>query len=272
VLDRLWFYVPRPCPEARLRLYCFHHAGGGAATYRAWPELVGRDVEIAAVRLPGRENRFAEPRFRRMADVIAALHGPLRASLDRPFAFFGHSLGALVAFETARVLHRGGGPAPVHLFAAASPAPGHGGRGAPLYTLPAADLIGRLREYGGLPDAVLAQHTLLDVLLPVIRDDLELGYTYHATAGGRLRCPITVLGGTDDPMMSPDDLTRWRTAAEGPFQIHLVPGGHFFVTEAAASTTASVVSALEPGVTRHQKAPQSLLIECALSSLSKYEL
>jgi len=127
-----------------MRLYCFHHAGGGAATYRAWPELVGSDVEIAAVRLPGRENRFAEPRFRRMADVIAALHGPLSASLDRPFAFFGHSLGALVAFETARVLHRAGGPGPVHLFAAASPAPGHGGRGDPLYALPTAALIDRL--------------------------------------------------------------------------------------------------------------------------------
>lgn len=227
-----------------MRLYCFHHAGGGASAYRAWPELVGCGVEIAAVRLPGRENRFAEPRFRRIADVVAALHGPLSASLDRPFAFFGHSLGALVAFETARVIDLAGGPGPAHLFAAASPAPGQGGRGDPLHTLPDHALIGRLHEYGGLPPPVLAQHALLGVLLPTIRDDLEMGHAYHATARGRLRCPITVLGGVDDPTVSLDDLARWQAVTEGPFQIRLVPGGHFFVTEAAAPATASVTKTL----------------------------
>jgi medium-chain acyl-[acyl-carrier-protein] hydrolase len=244
VLDRLWFHVPRPCPDAALRLYCFHHAGGGAAEYRAWPDLLGSRVEVAAVRLPGRESRFAEPRFQRMTDVVAALQGPLSASLDRPFAFFGHSLGALVAFEMARVVARAGGPDPRHLFAAASPAPGRGGRGEPLHTLAADDLIERLRKWGGLPEPLAAQRGLISVLLPTIRDDLRIGYDYHAAATGRLRCPVMVLGGVDDQTVSRADLTGWRAATEGPFQIRLVPGGHFFVTEAAADTTASVMTAL----------------------------
>jgi surfactin synthase thioesterase subunit len=244
MLDQLWFHVPRPRGEAALRLYCFPHAGGGASAYRSWPELIGADVEVVAVRLPGRESRFAEPRFRRMADVVAALCGPLSASLDRPFAFFGHSLGALVAFETACVLARAGAPSPVHLLAAASPAPGRGGRDGPLHTLPAHALIDRLREYGGLPEPVLAQHALLSVLLPTIRDDLEIGYAYHAADIGCLRCPVTVLGGVDDRSVSAEDLAGWEAVTDGPFAIRLVPGGHFFVGEAGASTMASIVEAL----------------------------
>ena len=161
-----------------MRLYCFHHAGGGAAAYRGWPDAAGTGIEIVAVRLPGRENRFVEPRFRRMTDVAEALRGPLRAGLDRPYAFFGHSLGALVAYETALMLARDAAPPPVHLFAAASPFPDRdeaSGPGSPLHALPDDSLIERLREYGGIPGSVLAERGLLAVMLPTIRDDLDSG-------------------------------------------------------------------------------------------------
>jgi medium-chain acyl-[acyl-carrier-protein] hydrolase len=245
MLDQLWFHAPRPCPDAALRLYCFHHAGGGAAAYRGWPAAVGPCVEIVAVRLPGRENRFAEPRFRRMADVVEALEGPLRAGLDRPYAFFGHSLGALVAYETARVLARDGCPPPVHLFAAASPFPDREWRhGSRLHTLPDDVLIERLRGYGGLPEPVPAQQGMLAVMLPTIRDDLEVGATYRAPGTGGLPCPVTVLTGADDQTVSPEGLANWRMATSGSFQIRVIRGGHFFVTESVADTAGNVLTAL----------------------------
>jgi surfactin synthase thioesterase subunit len=247
MLDQLWFHAPRPCPDAALRLYCFHHAGGGAAVYRGWPEAVGPGVEIVAVRLPGRENRFGEPRFRRMADVVEALRGPLRAGLDRPYAFFGHSLGALVAYETARVLVRDAVPPPVHLFAAASPFPDRGWPllpGGQLHALPDDALIERLRGYGGLPESVLAQQAMLDIMLPTIRDDLEIGSTYQAPGTGLLRCPVTVLAGARDEMVSQEGLAGWRMSTTGPFQTRVIHGGHFFVTESIADTVGSVLAAL----------------------------
>jgi surfactin synthase thioesterase subunit len=247
MLDQLWFHAPQPCPDAALRLYCFHHAGGGAAAYRGWPEAVGPGVEIVAIRLPGRENRFAEPRFRRMTDVVEALRGPLRAGLDRPYAFFGHSLGALVAYETARVLVRDGCPPPVHLFAAASPFPDREsprGPGSQLHAVPDDVLIERLGRYGGLPESLLAQQAMLAVMLPTIRDDLEIGATYLAAGTGGLPCPVTVLAGADDQTVSQEGLASWRMATSGSFQIRVLRGGHFFVTESVAETAGNVLTAL----------------------------
>jgi medium-chain acyl-[acyl-carrier-protein] hydrolase len=247
VLDRQWFYLPRPSPDAALRLYCFHHAGGGAAAYRGWPDLVGTSIEIIAVRLPGRENRFAESRFRRMADVVEALQGPLRAGLDRPYAFFGHSLGALVAYETALMLARDAALPPAHLFAAASPFPDRerpDGPGGPLHALPDDTLIERLREYGGIPASILAQRGLLAVMLPTIRDDLELGSTYRAPCTGALSCPVTALAGADDGTVSEQDIARWRAATSGPFHVRVISGGHFFATEAVADTVGIVLAVL----------------------------
>jgi medium-chain acyl-[acyl-carrier-protein] hydrolase len=247
MLDQQWFHMPRPCPDAALRLYCFHHAGGGAAAYRGWPEAVGTGIEIVAVRLPGRENRFAEPRFRRMADVIEALRGPLRADLDRPYAFFGHSLGALVAYETALMLARDAALQPAHLFVAASPFPDRerpGSRDSPIHALPDGALIERLREYGGLSGAVLAQRGLLGIMLPTIRDDLEIGSTYRAPAPAVLSCPVTALSGADDRTVSEQDIVRWRAATSGPFHVRVIRGGHFFATEAVADTAETVLAAL----------------------------
>jgi surfactin synthase thioesterase subunit len=242
MLDPRWFHVPRPRPEARLRLFCFPHAGGGAAAYRAWPDLVGADIEVAAIRLPGRENRFAEPCFRSMAEAVDALCDAMETGVDRPFAFFGHSLGAVLAHATACALGAVGGGRLVHLFAAASGAPGQGTR-EPLHTLPADTLVTRLRAYGGMPDPVLNQDALISVLLPTIRADLELAYDYHP-APGLLTCPVTALGGVDDRTMAPDDFGAWRAVTQGPFRMCLIPGGHFFVSEQAARTVAEVAAAL----------------------------
>src|SRR6266540_72652 len=133
--DSRWLHRPRPRPAARMRLFCFPHAGGGAAAYRSWPDLIGEDIDIVAVRLPGRENRVVERRYRRMADAVTDLCPVIRPLLTLPYAFFGHSLGTLVAFALACRLDEGDAPAAAHLFAAASRAPHAPPRGPAPYEL-----------------------------------------------------------------------------------------------------------------------------------------
>src|SRR5690242_12788229 len=165
-----------------MRLFCFPHAGGGASVYRHWPAALGEQIEVVAVRLPGRENRFGEPRYRRMAPVATDLRAVLWPWLGLPYAFFGHSLGALIAFETARRLTASGAAGPVHVFAAACRSPWATPAGPDLHTLPTGALIERLRGYGGLPTEDLADPDLLRVTLPTIRDDFEIGETYRPGA------------------------------------------------------------------------------------------
>lgn len=244
--DSLWFHRPAPRPAAELRLFCFPHAGGGAAAFRGWPDLLDEDIEVVAVRLPGRESRFAEPRYRRMAQLSQDLSAALRPLLDRPYGFFGHSLGALVAFETARRLVADAAPAPVHLFAAACRAPQLPLDEPALHDLPSAALIERLCEYGGMPAEVLDQRDLLHVLLPTIRDDFELAETYRPARTGGLACPVTALGGRADGSVTNADLAAWRSTTTGPFSVVLVPGGHFAVNLPESRATALIGPALRP--------------------------
>ncbi len=231
-----------------MRLFCFPHAGGGAAAYRSWPDLIGEDIDIVAVRLPGRENRVVERRYRRMADAVTDLCPVIRPLLTLPYAFFGHSLGTLVAFALACRLDEGDAPAAAHLFAAASRAPHAPPRGPALYDLPAGALIEQLRAYGGMPAEVLEQRDLLQVLLPTIRDDFELGETYRPARAARLGCPVTALGGAADETVSRQDLAAWQDVTTGPFELAVVPGGHFAASRAESGVTALVGAALRQGL------------------------
>ena len=127
-----WVARPRPNARARLRLFCFPFAGGGASTYRGWPAHLPADIEVAAVQLPGREERLRETAFHDATELCVKLVDVLAPYFDRPFAFFGHSMGALVAFELARVLRKSGGPSPAHLFVSARRGP----RGSRCWTAP----------------------------------------------------------------------------------------------------------------------------------------
>jgi medium-chain acyl-[acyl-carrier-protein] hydrolase len=241
--DGLWFQRLAPGSEAGPLLFCFPAAGGGAAAYRAWAGQLGADIEVVGIRLPGRENRFAERRYRRMPELAADLTAALRPWLTRPFAFFGHSLGALVAFETARRL-AASGPEPVHLFAAACRAPQLPAEEPRLHDLPSGALVERLRRYGGMPAEVLAERDLLRTLLPMIRDDFEIAESYRPARVGGLRCPVTALGGAADRSVSRSDLAAWRGSTTGPFELATVPGGHFAVGRPESGVPALVGSTL----------------------------
>jgi surfactin synthase thioesterase subunit len=159
---------------------------------------------------------------------MSAIQG-LRPHLDGPFAFFGHSLGALLAFELARQLERKGGPSPVHLFVSGHAAPQIPDDRPPTYNLPQEAFIDKLRAFGGTPDEVLAHDELMELLLPMLRADFQLSETYIYAAGEPLSCPITALGGVRDPYVTRDDLAAWCEQTESDFAVRMFPGDHFYL-------------------------------------------
>jgi medium-chain acyl-[acyl-carrier-protein] hydrolase len=224
-----WIAYRRPPGDVRLRLFCFHHAGGGASLYRSWRESMPGGLEVLPVQLPGRESRVAEQPFRSVDALLPALVEGLRPFMDVPFAFFGHSMGALVAFELARRLAAEGLPGPVHLWASGRRGPSVPDEREPSYGLPEPEFIEELRRLDGTPEEVLRSRELLGLILPLLRADLEFCETYRYIPGAPLRCGISALGGAGDPDVSREQLDAWRAETEGPFRLRLFPGGHFYL-------------------------------------------
>ncbi|HEY2665683.1 MAG TPA: alpha/beta fold hydrolase [Actinomycetota bacterium] len=229
-----WFPFRRHAGTARLRLFCFPFAGGGASTFRAWPTLVPNQVEVCAVQLPGRETRLFEARFTSLGDAVGPVVEAMRPYLDVPCALFGHSLGAALAYEVAVALSEVSPPAPVHLFVSGRGGPSLGAETAHTFSLPEEDFVRHVKAYGGMSDAVLANAELRAVFLPLLRDDIRLIDTYVPTGDCVLACPITAFAGSGDPCVGPDALEAWGRNTDAPFRVKLVAGGHFYLRDHGA--------------------------------------
>jgi surfactin synthase thioesterase subunit len=245
-----WLNRPQPGSKTRLRLFCFPYAGGGASLYRSWAEPLASVAEIWSVQLPGRENRLGEPLYRSLPELIGALTDALQDALAPPYAFFGHSLGGLIAFELARALRRQGRALPLQLFVSGHLAPQLPQRHPPIHGLPYAQFVQELRRYRGTPEAVLANHELLELLLPVLRADFQLFETYVYQSDEPLDCPISAFGGLSDVEVSQEDLAAWRRQTRGLFTFRLLPGNHFFIQSAQAQ----LLQALGLDLSRHVSA------------------
>jgi len=229
-----WWLVPQPKPQATMRLICLAGAGSGAAGYVPWARaLAAQPVELCAVRLPGRESRLQEPPFVRVDALIDALAPAVRSQLDRPYCFFGHSMGALLAFELTRAIRDRHWPAPEHLFVSAARAPHVPSADAPLHRLPDPEFVDAVStRYGGIPAAVLEHQELMDLVLPALRADLAMVECYDYRAAEPLACPITAFGGLQDPRVTEEALDAWGEQTLGPFSRRMFPGDHFYLNHA----------------------------------------
>jgi len=224
-----WITCPRPNPDARLRLFSLPFAGGGASVYRGWGAELSPSVEVCPVQLPGREDRYRETAFASLVGLSRALSREIAPYLDRPFAIFGHSMGALLGFELARSLRHAGAPAPLALLIAAYPAPHVSLSRAPIYQLPDREFIEEMRRLQGTPTAVLENRELMDFVLPILRADFEACDTYLCAPEPPLDCPFFVFGGTEDHEVGEPELERWREQTTAAFRLQMYPGTHFFV-------------------------------------------
>ncbi|HEX5709308.1 MAG TPA: thioesterase II family protein [Pyrinomonadaceae bacterium] len=227
-----WVVRQRPAAQAALRLFCLPYAGGGAYIYRDWAEHLPAKVEVCPIQLPGRGNRLREAPATRMAPLVEAIAGAITPLLDKPFAIFGHSMGALIGFELARFLGREHGKVPSHLFVSGRSAPQVPDADKRTYDLPEPEFIEELRRLNGTPQEVLDHPELMQMMIPILRADFETIQTYEYQAGRPLDCPISAMGGIQDPDVTRQDLEAWREETSGPFTLRMFPGGHFLINTA----------------------------------------
>jgi medium-chain acyl-[acyl-carrier-protein] hydrolase len=227
-----WLTPFRPNPEATLRLICFPYAGGSSFIFRNWAEHLPKAVEVCPVQLPGRGGRLKETAFLSFPPLIEALTRSVLPWLDKPFVFFGHSLGAVIAFELAQKLSREQRLEPLHLFVAGRHAPHLPDTHPATHDLPDDEFKEELRRLNGTSAEVLAHPELLEFILPLLRADFELCHNYEYAARPPLKCAITAYGGMCDADVSREQLSAWREHTSAAFSLRMLPGDHFFIHSA----------------------------------------
>jgi len=220
---------PNPHARRRVRLFCFPYAGGGSSAYLPWVNEIAPEIEICPVQLPGREGRMRERPFTHMEPLIETLAEVLQPYLDVPFAFYGHSLGALISFELARQLRRQHGPTPTQLLVSGCHAPQLPLSDEPVHQLPDEEFVQALRRFNGTPDAVLQDADLMRLLLPLLRADFAIYETYTYTPEEPLSCPIAAYGGLHDFRASRESVEAWKQQTEHKFVFRMYAGDHFFI-------------------------------------------
>lgn len=212
----------------RVPLYCLPYAGSSASMYVRWKRRLPSWIEVIPVELPGRGRRMAEPLEVTLPALLERIALDVRPEPSQPFAVFGHSLGAILAFElAARLEAHGLTPSLVFASGTGSPTTRDRERFAALVT--DAELRAELLRLDGTPQHVLADPELMELTLPVLRADFQVAASYSATPGRTLRAPLVALGGTSDPTTSSAAIAAWREQTRGDFAMHLLPGGHFFI-------------------------------------------
>lgn len=237
----------KPNPSAGVRLFCFPYSGGMATLFRPWANTLPSFIEVYAAQLPGRGGRISEPPFTHLTPMVESIAEAIKPHLDKPFAFFGHSMGAVIGFELARLLRGEVGREPVHLFVS--------GRGAPqlkqserhTFKLPDPEFIEEIRRLNGTPPEILEHAELMQLMLPLLRADFSVSQTYEYANGEPLGCPVTVFAGLGDAATR-EQLERWRELTTSAFSLRMFPGDHFFLHSSQLDILRIISQQLEQSV------------------------
>lgn len=225
-----WIIPFQPLTSPSLRLFCFANAGGSPAQFRSWQNLLPKGIEVCPVQLPGQGSRFREQPPVELTSLAKSLVEVFTPYFDVPVAFWGYSMGAVVAYELTQTLKQLGCPGPRHLFVAARRPPHIPPTESPIHMLPEQDFISEIqRRYNGIPAAVLQEPELMALFVPVLRANFEMIETHSDEGTEQLDCPITAFGGSSDPTVNTSAIMAWGELSRGVFQHFIFPGDHFFV-------------------------------------------
>ncbi|MFJ8545463.1 thioesterase II family protein [Streptomyces sp. NPDC093586] len=241
----IWFRRYRGAVAPRVRLVCFPHAGGNARLFHGWASRLPADVELLAVRYPGRQERMDEPCVESMDELADRISAALEPERGLPLALFGHSMGAAVAYEVAVRLEApaAGGPGPALLMLSGRSAP-HRTRPTALHRAADDVLVAGVTRLGTLGGDAYAVPELRELLLPVLRADYRLIETYAGPRPAVVRAPMVAYLGDRDPGVSRPDVEAWAELTEGDFTVRSFPGDHFYLAPREAELTADVTERL----------------------------
>jgi surfactin synthase thioesterase subunit len=239
------YLISQPSEEPRLRLFCFHHAGGGASIFSGWPPVLGRVADVLPVQLPGREKRIREPRITDRAILIDELERNLGPYLRRPYVFYGHSMGGLIAYDFAQQLLVHGNPGPDQVVVGASCAPHLPPLPPGVEDLPDDRLAAWLIQMGGMSAMLLDYPDWLRAAISLVRDDLSLCRSHPRREFPPLPCPIQAFAGADDPLVPAAAVAGWAEHTQVPSDLRQVPGGHLFIRDSPSAFLTQLASVLE---------------------------
>jgi medium-chain acyl-[acyl-carrier-protein] hydrolase len=226
-----WFEHLSTGKKPAICLFCFPYAGGSANVFRSWQRRMPPEVDLCLVHLPGRGRRVGEQPFTCMKALVNAVADQISYEIQQPYAFYGHSMGAVIAFELACELRVRHGAKPAALLLSGRRAPHVPRSSPPSFDLPEDQFIAELRRLNGTPEEVLADRRLLDVFLPLLRADFQVIESYQYQVQTPLACPITVYGSLHDVAASIQEMQMWQDHTVAEFQMRLFPGSHFFIQE-----------------------------------------
>lgn len=240
-----WIKRLSPDDGAAVTMICFPPAGGGVMGYWPWGAPLRGHINVHAAALPGREQRLREAPARMLDDIVNATGDALSAFSDRPLILFGHSFGALIAYETLRSQFESGrlSPARVHFIASGRLPPHLSSKTPRLSHLPARDIVFRIAAlYRNIPPALLEDAAYVESIGGALQADLKINEDYLWREGAPLPCPVTAVGGTSDPAVSPTELGEWARHAREGFDLRVLDGDHFyFRTPAGQSALLDIV-------------------------------
>lgn len=239
-----WFACPQPNPTAETRLFIFPYAGGGPSAFHQWRKEFPDTIETQIIHYPGRGSRHNDPPIKKLSVMIEEIVKAIQPLLDKPFTFFGHSLGGLIAFELTRSLRRLNLPRPTQLFISACAAPHLPNPNPLIHTLPDDKFLESLKALNGIPSEVLQHPELLQLLLPILRADFELVETYQFESAPPLDPPIAAFGGLADPRVSREQLEGWAVHTTSNFESKFFDGNHFFINSPNGVVIRSIVAKL----------------------------
>ena len=236
-----WLVIPKKIKNPSMRLFCFHDAGGNSSLYNGWEEYMASDVELVCVELPGRGKRINEPSFQDMESLVKNLTAHLMNKIDKPYAFFGHSMGGALLFEVTRELRRLNQPLPVKMFVSSMPWVGSYDRSQVEYTLSHAELINRFPH---LSPEKINDEELQEILINILRSDLQLLTKYEFKREDAFEIPLIAIHGEQDPIVHKEQMEKWKEETSSSFKLISRNGGHRYIEHDPAFLSAMISTEL----------------------------
>lgn len=243
-----------------MQLFCLPYAGAGASAFRCMKEVLPRSISVCPLHLPGREHRYSAPLINQVFELVPQLAQQLHAEVNGSYAIYGHSMGSLLGFELIRFLRRHHFALPVHFFAAARGAPSLSGEYEHFSSLDDNEFITRVGQFGGLPEKIVTNREIMNIVLPVLRSDFQLLDSYQYFEERPLPVPLTSIHGAADATVQPAWVHSWQYETSNNYSHHTIKGNHFFINDPCSSAFEIISSTLFPEHSEKPTVQESFLI------------